>query len=92
MTIYEPSTNWELNPKDHIVSAGLPLSLPSIINRGGGGAIYPGQDTTDDNSVSSGEIKAHCVIVRVCHKEIDLGKYLNVDDIWRNPAEIMHIW
>ena len=70
-----------------MVCAGLPLSLPSIINRG----IHPGQDTTDDNSVSSGEIKAHCVILRVCHKEIDLGKYLNVDDIWRNPAELMHI-
>ena len=32
-TLYEPNTNRESNPKDHLFSAGSPLSSPSTISR-----------------------------------------------------------
>ena len=37
----EPSTNWESNPPNHLVSAGSPLLSPFTISRGYWGPILP---------------------------------------------------
>ena len=39
-TLRGPSTNQELNPKDHLISAGYTLLLPSMINRGNTEGIF----------------------------------------------------